>query len=74
MHSAVTIIGTKKADFIEKLQKAIDTISTCNYSPESDDWAKIEDSLKSASQVATTKDDDIPVQLIIAQIQLENFL
>lgn len=35
--------------------------------------AKLEDSLKSASQVATTKDDDIPVQLIIAQIQLENF-
>ena len=29
--------------------------------------------MKSASQVATTKEDDIPVQLIIAQIQLESF-
>ena len=68
-----SIIDSKKADFIEKLQKAIDTISTYNYSSESDEWAKIEDSLKSATQVATTKDDDIPVQLIIAQIQIENF-
>lgn len=67
------ISDSKKADFVDKLQKVIDTISTCNYSPESDEWQKLEDSLKSASQVATTKEDDIPVQLIIAQIQLENF-
>ena len=61
------------SDFVDKLQKVIDTISSCNYFPESSEWQKIEDSLKSASQVATTKDEDIPVQLIIAQIQLENF-
>ena len=67
------ISDSKKADFVDKLQKVIDTISSCNYSPESSEWQKIEDSLKSASQVATTKDEDIPVQLIIAQIQLENF-
>jgi len=67
------ISDSKKADFVDKLQKVIDTISTCNYSPESDEWQKLEDSLKSASQVATTKENDIPVQLIIAQIQLENF-
>ena len=36
-------------------------------------WQNIEDSLKSASQVATTKEESEPVQLIIAQIQLENF-
>ena len=67
------ISDSKKADFVDKLQKVIDTISSCNYFPESSEWQKIEDSLKSASQVATTKDEDIPVQLIIAQIQLENF-
>ena len=68
-----SISDSKKVDFVEKLQKVIDTISTCNYSPESNEWQKLEDSLKSASQVATTKEDDIPVQLIIAQIQLESF-
>lgn len=68
-----SISDSKKVDFVEKLQKVIDTISTCNYSPESNEWQKLEDSLKSASQVATSKEDDIPVQLIIAQIQLGNF-
>lgn len=68
-----SISDSKKADFVEKLQKVIDTISTCNYSPESNEWQTLEDSLKSASQVASSKEDDIPVQLIIAQIQLESF-
>ena len=68
-----SISDSKKADFVEKLQKVIDTISTCNYSPESNEWQTLEDSLKSASQVATSKEDDVPVQLIIAQIQLESF-
>jgi len=67
------ISEAKKADFVEKLQKVVDTISTCNYTPESSKWQELEDTLKSASQVATTKEENIPVQLIIAQIQLENF-
>jgi len=68
-----SISDSKKVDFVEKLQKVIDTISTCNYSPDSNEWQKLEDSLKSASQIATTKEEDVPVQMIIAQIQLENF-
>jgi len=68
-----SISDSKKTDFVEKLQKVIDTISSCNYTPESNKWQDLEDTLKSASQVATTKEDDIPVQLIITQILLENF-
>lgn len=67
------ISESKKIDFVEKLQKVIDTISSCNYTSENKEWQKMEDSLKSATQVATTKEEDIPVQLIIVQIQLENF-
>ena len=68
-----SISELKKAEFIEKLQKVIDTISTCNYSPENSKWQELEDSLKSASQVAMTKEEDEPVEMIIAEIQLENF-
>ena len=68
-----SISESKKADFVEKLQKVIDTISSCNYTPESSKWQELEDNLKSASQVATTKEENEPVQMIIAQIQLENF-
>ena len=67
------ISDSKKVDFVEKLQKVIDSISSCNYTSESKEWQKMEDSLKSATQVATTREEDFPVQLIIAQIQLENF-
>lgn len=68
-----SISEPKKAEFIEKLQKVIDTISTCNYSPENSKWQELEDSLKSASQVAMTKEEGEPVEMIIAEIQLENF-
>lgn len=68
-----SIRDVKKAVFIEKLQKIIDDISSNNYNPESTKWQELEDSLKSASQVATTKDDGIPVQLTIAEIQLDHF-
>jgi molecular chaperone DnaK len=67
------ISDSKKADFVEKLQKIIDNISSNHYDPRSDKWQEAEDSLKSASQVALTNDDDTPVEMIIAQIQLENF-
>ena len=67
------ISDSKKADFVEKLQKIIDNISSNHYDPSSDKWQEAEDSLKSASQVALTNDDDTPVEMIIAQIQLENF-
>ena len=67
------ISDSKKADFEEKLQKIIDNISSNHYDPSSDKWQEAEDSLKSASQVALTNDDDTPVEMIIAQIQLENF-
>ena len=66
-------IQNRDVKTVEKLQKVVDTISTCNYTPESSKWQELEDTLKSASQVATTKEENIPVQLIIAQIQLENF-
>lgn len=67
------ISDSKKADFVEKLQKIIDNISSNHYDSQSSKWQEAEDSLKSASQVALTNDDDTPVEMIIAQIQLENF-
>lgn len=67
------ISDSKKADFVKKLQKVVDTISSCNYSSESKEWQNIEDSLKSACQVATTKEEDTPVYVIIAKVQLDNF-
>lgn len=68
-----SISDAKKAIFVDKLQKLIDSISTENLAPESKKWQELEDSLKSASQVATTKEEREPVQKIIAEIQLENF-
>jgi molecular chaperone DnaK len=67
------ISDSKKADFVEKLQKVIDTISTANNSPENNKWQEVEDAIKSASQVATTREEGDSVQMIIAEIQLENF-
>lgn len=63
----------KRAEFVEKLQKIIDNISTNKYTPDNKEWQKIEDSLKSASQVALTQEQRDPVQVTIAKIQLENF-
>ena len=68
-----SIRDIKKSVFVEKLQKIIDEISTSNISPESDKWQKLEDSLKSASQVASSKEEDVPVQMIIANILLDNY-
>lgn len=68
-----SISDSKKAEFVEKLQKVIDSISGGNLTPESKMWQDMEDNLKSASQVALAKEESEPVQLIIAQIQLENF-
>jgi len=63
----------KKTEFVEKLQKVIDAISSTNIAPESSKWQEFEDTLKTASQVALTQEDRTPVQMIIAQILLENF-
>lgn len=68
-----SIRDVKKTIFIEKLQKIIDDISSNNYEPESTKWQELEDALKLACQVATTKEERDPVQLIIAQVLLENF-
>lgn len=68
-----SIRDIKKSVFVDKLQKIIDEISSSNISSESDKWQKLEDSLKSASQVASSKEDDVPVQIIIAKVLLENF-
>ena len=67
------ISDVKRAEFIDKLQKIIDNISANKFSPDNKEWQKIEDSLKSASRVALTKEEREPVQIKIAQIQLENF-
>lgn len=68
-----SISDVNKTIFVEKLQKIIDSISTGALLPESKKWQELEDSLKSATQVATTKEEREPVQKIIAEIQLENF-
>jgi len=67
------VSASKKSEFVEKLQKVIDSISSSNNAPESSKWQEFEDTLKSASQVALTQEEGTPVQMIIAQIQLENF-
>ena len=71
--SDTDISEEKRAEFVDKLQKIIDNISANKFSPDSKEWQKIEDSLKSASQVATTKEERDPVQVAIANILLENF-
>ena len=68
-----SIRDSKKAEFVEKLQKIIDTISKGNLSPESIKWQEFEDTLNSACRIATTKEEREPIQVICAQIQLENF-
>lgn len=67
------ISEVKRAEFVDKLQKIIDNISANKFSPDNREWQKIEDSLKSACQMATTKEERDPVQVAIANILLENF-
>ena len=68
------ISDSKKADFISKLQKSIETISTGQKLPESREWQDIENSISNAAQSANTDDDNNDgVILIIATILLENF-
>lgn len=67
------IADDKKNEFVDKLQKTIDTISTSKMSSTSSEWQKIESSVQSAETVATTKEESDSVFVVIAQILLDHF-
>ena len=63
----------KKAGFIEKLQKTIDSIQNSSYMADSKEWQTIENSVQSATTTATTEDEGESVFYIIGQILLDHF-
>ena len=67
------IADDKKNEFVDKLQKTIDTISSSKMSSSSSEWQKIESSVQSAETVATTKEESDSVFVVIAQILLDHF-
>ncbi len=67
------ISDSKKNEFIEKLQKTIETILSSTHDPESKEWQNIENSVQSATTAATSKGDRVDVHVIIAKILLDHF-
>ncbi len=63
----------KKAGFVEKLQKTIDSIQTGGLNPESKEWQNFETVVQSATTVATAKDEGEDVQVTISKILLDHF-
>lgn len=68
-----SIADDKKTEFVEKLQKTIDTISAGNMSAENKKWQEIESSVHTAKTKAMTKEEGDSVFVIIAKILLDNF-
>lgn len=71
--SAPNISDSKKTEFIEKLQKTIDTISVNKYDAQSDKWHEVESSVQTATTLANTQESDDSVYVIITKILLDNF-
>ena len=63
----------KKSEFVEKLQKTIDTISVGNFNAGSTKWQELESSVNTATTVAKTKEEGDSVFVIITKILLDNF-
>lgn len=63
----------KKANFVAKLQKTIDTIQTGGMIPESSEWQNYETAIQNATTVATTQEEGEDVNVIISKILLEFF-
>lgn len=68
-----SIDDDKKTEFVEKLQKTIDTISVSNMPAESTKWQEIESSVQTAKTKAMTKEEGDSVYVIITKILLDNF-
>ena len=68
-----SINDDKKVEFVEKLQKLIDDISSGNYHEESAKWQEMEATAKTAATVATTEEEGDSVFVIITKILLDNF-
>lgn len=67
------ISESQKSCFIDKLQKVIEGIQVGSPSAESKEWQTIENSVQSATTVATTKEEGTDVNVIIAKILLDHF-
>lgn len=63
----------KKANFVAKLQKTIDTIQTGGMIPESSEWQNYETAIQNATTVATTQEEGEDVNVIISKILLDFF-
>jgi hypothetical protein len=67
------ISDSQKNGFIDKIQKVIENIQTTSHSAESKEWQNIETSVQSATTAATTKEEGVDVNVIIAKVLLDNF-
>ena len=68
-----SITDEQKNTFIEKLQKVIDHIQVLKPSSESREWQNIENTVQNATTAATSKEEGIDVNVIIAKILLDHF-
>lgn len=68
-----TITDGQKTTFIEKLQKVIDHIQVVKPATDSREWQNIINSVQSATTAATSKEEGIDVNVIIAKILLDHF-
>lgn len=67
------ISESQKNGFIDKLQKVIENIQVSTLDSESIEWQNIENTIQSATIVATTKEDGADVNVIITKILLDYF-
>lgn len=68
-----SITDGQKTTFIEKLQKVIDHIQVVKPATNSREWQNIINSVQSATTAATSKEEGIDVNVIIAKILLDHF-
>lgn len=67
------ISDVKKSEFVDKLQKTIETISVGAPNAESTKWQEMESSVQTAATSAKSKEEGDSVYVIIAKILLDNF-
>lgn len=68
------ISDSKKTNFLSKIQKSVEIISTGQHLPDSRVWQDIENQVSNAARVANvTDDDDSAIQVFIASILIQNF-
>lgn len=67
------ISESKKSDYLAKVQRSIEEIASNNYSSDSASWQETEDALRNAQQKAVAPEENTGIELILAQVLLENF-